>query len=196
MDLVDVLRPSNRAFRRSHRPIAIVAFAALWVAPIFLLSLCAVGLVLITRCIDADEAFPFIEGRLLALILAKLAIGAALEHLGAVRLIVSLAALQLKRLPPVVIIWLIYLLSSLLTQLVSNNAVAVAVAVVVTLIAISLTEALVVDARPIVMVAASASFATPIGYQTNMMVYGPRGYEFTDSIKVRLPLNLSVGLIA
>ena len=154
------------------------------------------GLVLITRCIDADEAFPFIEGRLLALILAKLAIGAALEHLGAVRLIVSLAALQLKRLPPVVIIGLIYLLSSLLTQLVSNNAVAVAVAVVVTLIAISLTEALVVDARPIVMVAASASFATPIGYQTNMMVYGPRGYEFTDSIKVRLPLNLSVGLIA
>ena len=194
MDLVDVLRPSNRAFRRSHRPIAIVAFAALWVAPIFLLSLCAVGLVLITRCIDADEAFPFIEGRLLALILAKLAIGAALEHLGAVRLIVSLAALQLKRLPPVVIIWLIYLLSSLLTQLVSNNA--VAVAVVVTLIAISLAEALVVDARPIVMAAASASFATPIGYQTNMMVYGPRGYEFTDSIKVRLPLNLSVGLIA
>ena len=194
MDLVDVLRPSNRAFRRSHRPIAIVAFAALWVAPLFLLSLCAVGLVLITRCIDADEAFPFIEGRLLALILAKLAIGAALEHLGAVRLIVSLAALQLKRLPPVVIIWMIYLLSSLLTQLVSNNA--VAVAVVVTLIAISLTEALVVDARPIVMVAASASFATPIGYQTNMMVYGPRGYEFTDSIKVRLPLNLSVGLIA
>ena len=194
MDLVDVLRPSNRAFRRSHRPIAIVAFAALWVAPLFLLSLCAVGLVLITRCIDADEAFPFIEGRLLALILAKLAIGAALEHLGAVRLIVSLAALQLKRLPPVVIIWLIYLLSSLLTQLVSNNA--VAVAVVVTLIAISLTEALVVDARPIVMVAASASFATPIGYQTNMMVYGPRGYEFTDSIKVRLPLNLSVGLVA
>ena len=175
MDLVDVLRPSNRAFRRSHRPIAIVAFAALWVAPLFLLSLCAVGLVLITRCIDADEAFPFIEGRLLALILAKLAIGAALEHLGAVRLIVSLAALQLKRLPPVVIIWMIYLLSSLLTQLVSNNAVAVAVAVVVTLIAISLTEALVVDARPIVMVAASASFATPIGYQTNMMVYGPRG---------------------
>ena len=152
------------------------------------------GLVLITRCIDADEAFPFIEGRLLALILAKLAIGAALEHLGAVRLIVSLAALQLKRLPPVVIIWLIYLLSSLLTQLVSNNA--VAVAVVVTLIAISLAEALVVDARPIVMVAASASFATPIGYQTNMMVYGPRGYEFTDSIKVRLPLNLSVGLVA
>ena len=196
MDLVDVLRPSNRAFRRSHRPIAIVAFAALWVAPIFLLSLCAVGLVLITRCIDADEAFPFIEGRLLALILAKLAIGAALEHLGAVRLIVSLAALQLKRLPRVVIIWLIYLLSSLLTQLVSNNAVAVAVAVVVTLIAISLAEALVVDARPIVMAAASASFATPIGYQTNMMVYGPRGYEFTDSIKVRLPLNLSVGLIA
>jgi di/tricarboxylate transporter len=71
--------------------------------------------------------------------------------------------------------------------------------VVVTPIAISLAEALGVDARPLVvavMVAASASFATPIGYQTNMMVYGPGGYKFTDFIKVGLPLNLSVGLIA
>lgn len=70
---------------------------------------------------------------------------------------------------------------------------------VVTPIAISLAEALGVDARPLVvavMVAASASFATPIGYQTNMMVYGPGGYKFTDFIKVGLPLNLSVGLIA
>ena len=70
---------------------------------------------------------------------------------------------------------------------------------VVTPIAISLAEALGVDARPLVvavMVAASASYATPIGYQTNMMVYGPGGYKFTDFIKVGLPLNLSVGLIA
>jgi di/tricarboxylate transporter len=71
--------------------------------------------------------------------------------------------------------------------------------VVVTPIAISLVEALWVDALPLfvaVMVAASSSFATLIGYQTNMMVYGPRGYKFTDFIKVGLPLNLSVGLIA
>ena len=164
-------------------------------APLFLLSLCAVALVLITRCIDVAEAFSFIEDWLLALLLAMLTIGAALEHSGALRLSVSLAAPQLKGLPPVVIVWLIYLLTSLLTELVSNNA----VAVLVTPIAISLAEALGVNARPLVaavMVAASASFATPIGYQTNMMVYGPGEYKFTDFIKVGLPSNLSVGLIA
>ena len=195
MDLVDVSRPSSRAFRRSHRPIAIVAFAVLGVAPLLLLSLCAVALVLITRCIDVAEAFSFIEDWLLALLLAMLTIGAALEHSGALRLSVSLAAPQLKGLPPVVIVWLIYLLTSLLTELVSNNA----VAVLVTPIAISLAEALGVNARPLVaavMVAASASFAIPIGYQTNMMVYGPGEYKFTDFIKVGLPSNLSVGLIA
>ena len=69
----------------------------------------------------------------------------------------------------------------------------------VTPVAIGLAQALGVDARPLVvavMVAASASFATPIGYQTNMMVYGPGGYKFTDFIKVGLPLNLSIGALA
>ena len=77
----------------------------------------------------------------------------------------------------------------------SNNA----VAVVVTPIAISLAQAIGVDPRPLVvavMVAASCSFATPIGYQTNTLVYGPGGYKFSDFIKVGLPLNLSVGLLA
>ena len=83
----------------------------------------------------------------------------------------------------------------MLTELVSNNA----VAVVVTPIAIGLAAALGIDPRPLVvavMVAASASFATPIGYQTNMLVYGPGGYRFSDFLKVGIPLNLSVGLLA
>jgi di/tricarboxylate transporter len=86
-------------------------------------------------------------------------------------------------------------LTSVLTELVSNNA----VAVVVTPIAIGLGSSLGVDPRPLVvavMVAASASFATPIGYQTNMLVYGPGGYKFTDFMRIGIPLNLSVGLIA
>ncbi len=201
MELVDVSHPSGRAFRRSHAPIAIatllgiVVCAAFNVAPLFLLSICAVALVLLTCCIDAEEAFSFIDGRLLALILAMLAIGAALEHSGAVTLVVTWAAPRIEGLSPILIIWMIYLLTSMLTEMVSNNA----VAVVVTPVAIGLAQALGVDARPLVvavMVAASASFATPIGYQTNMMVYGPGGYKFTDFIKVGLPLNLSIGALA
>ena len=205
MDLVDVSTPSDRAYRRSHAPVAllaligIVALAGFGVAPIFYLSIIAVALVLIARCIDADEAFSFVDGRLLTLIFAMLAIGAALESSGAVKLIVEGIAPYLGGLPPFLLVWAIYLLTSVLTELVSNNA----VAVVVTPIAIGLADALGIDARPLVvavmvavMVAASASFATPIGYQTNMLVYGPGGYKFTDFMKVGIPLNLTIGLLA
>lgn len=124
-----------------------------------------------------------------------LAVGAALEASGAVRLIVEAMAPMLSVLPPAMIIWTVYLTTSVLTELISNNA----VAVVVTPIAIGLADAMGIDARPLVvavMVAASASFATPIGYQTNTLVYGPGGYRFTDFMKVGIPLNLSVGLLS
>ncbi|MBT8411296.1 MAG: SLC13 family permease, partial [Octadecabacter sp.] len=94
MDMVDVSQPSARAFRRGHAPIAIaalfgiVALAAFNVAPILLLAVVAVALVLVTGCIDADEAFSFVDGRLLALIFSMLAVGAALQNSGAIALIV------------------------------------------------------------------------------------------------------------
>jgi di/tricarboxylate transporter len=201
MELVDVAKPSAREYRRSHAPIAIaalvgiVALAGFGVAPIFLLSILAIAVIFLTRCIDADEAFASVDGRLLALIFSMLAIGAALEASGAVSLIVEAISPFMLGLPPFFVIWGIYLLTSILTELVSNNA----VAVVVTPIAIGLAAAMGMDARPLVvavMVAASASFATPIGYQTNMLVYGPGGYKFTDFMKVGIPLNISIGLLA
>ena len=201
MDMVEVSQPTAKAYRRSHAPIAIVALfgivilAALGVAPILMLSIAAVAVVLVTRCIDADEAFSFIDGRLLALIFSMLAIGAALDASGAVSLIVGAASPYLSMLPPFLVVWAVYLLTSVMTEMVSNNA----VAVVVTPIAIGLAQAMGLDPRPLVvavMVAASCSFATPIGYQTNMMVYGPGGYKFTDFMKVGIPLNLSIGLLA
>jgi di/tricarboxylate transporter len=201
MQMVDVSQPSARAFRRGHAPIAVmalfgvVALAGLGVAPILPLSLVAVAVVLLTRCIDADEAFSFIDGQLLALIFAMLAIGAALEHTGAVAMVVNAVAPLLQGLAPFMIVWAIYLLTSLLTEMISNNA----VAVVVTPVAIGLSQAMGVDPRPLVvavMLAASCSFATPIGYQTNMMVYGPGGYRFSDFLRIGVPLNLSVGLLA
>lgn len=201
MGLVDVSQPSEQAFRRGKAPLALmvllglVGLAALGVAPIFFLAILAVAVVFFTRCIDADEAFQMIDGRLLALIFSMLAVGAALDASGAVALIVETLAPVLTSLPPFLLVWAVYLMTSVLTEMVSNNA----VAVVVTPITIGLAASLGIDPRPLViavMVAASASFATPIGYQTNMLVYGPGGYKFTDFLRVGIPLNLSVGLLA
>lgn len=201
MELVDLAMPEARPFRRAYAPIVILMLAgvvilsALGIAPIFALSLVAVAVVLLLRCIDADEAFASVDGRLLALIFAMLGIGAALQQSGAVALLANSVAPMLYGMPPFFVIWAIYLLTSVLTELVSNNA----VAVVVTPIAIALASVLGIDPRPLViavMVAASASFATPIGYQTNTLVYGPGGYSFTDFLKIGVPLNLTVGLLA
>ncbi|MBQ0810958.1 SLC13 family permease [Roseovarius sp.] len=201
MEMVDVSHTSARAFRRGHAPLAVLALAGivvlagLGVAPILALAVMAVAMVLLARCIDADEAFSFIDGQLLALIFAMLAIGVALQTSGAVEMLVGGIAPALSVLPGFMVVWAIYLLTSLLTELISNNA----VAVVVTPIAIGLADAMGIDARPLVvavMVAASASFATPIGYQTNTLVYGPGGYKFTDFLRVGVPLNLSIGLLA
>ena len=201
MDLVDLAQPSARSYRRSHAPVvvvvlaAIVLAAALGLASIFSAAVIGVAVVLAARCIDGDEAFSFIEGRLLVLIFSMLAVGAALGASGAVTLIAMALAPTLGALPPILMIWGIFLMTSVLTELVSNNA----VAVVVTPVAIALAEAIGVDPRPLVvavMVAASASFATPIGYQTNTLVYGPGGYRFTDFLKIGGPLNLSLGLLA
>ena len=200
MGLVDVSQPSDRAYKRSRWPIAVAALAAVVilsafeVAPILMLAVLAVAFVLLTRCIEADEAFGAVDGRLLVLILAMLVIGAGLEHTGAVALIADALAPALGALPPVLLVGAVYLLTTTLTEMVSNNA----VAVVMTPIAIGLAQPLGVDPRPLVvavMIAASACFATPIGYQTNMLVFGPGGYKFTDFLRVGIPLNVTQAII-
>jgi len=200
MALGDVSKPSQRAYRRNHAPIAIgtmvgiVLLAAFNVAPILLLAMVGVAVVLLTGCIDAEEAFEHIDANLLALIFGMLAVGAALDHSGAVGMIGNSLAPLMSNLPPFVVIFCIYVLSMVLTELVSNNA----VGVVMTPIAIGLAHALGVDPRPLViavMVAASASFSTPIGYQTNTLVYGPGGYKFSDFLRVGVPLNASLAFI-
>ncbi len=200
MEMVDVARPSERAYRRSRAPIviavlaAVVGLSALNVAPIMVLSMIGVATVLVTRCIDADEAFDFIEGRLLAMIFGMLAVGAGLEHSGAVQKIVDAIAPSLQGLPPFLLVLAVYGLASGITEVVSNNA----VAVIMTPIAIGLGVSLGVDPRGLVvavMFGASASFATPIGYQTNTLVYGPGGYKFSDFVRIGLPLNLTMMVV-
>lgn len=199
MDLIQISHPSERAFRRGHAPIvigvlaAVVGLSALNVASIQVLALIGVVIILLTRCIDSEEAFGFIEGQLLAMIFGMLIVGAGLESSGAAQLLVDLVEPYLRDLPGWALIAAVYLVSMTLTEVVSNNA----VAVIVTPVAIGLAQTLGVDPRPLVvavMFAASASFATPIGYQTNTLVYGPGGYRFTDFLRVGLPLNALAAL--
>jgi len=195
MELVDISTPSERPYRRGRAPlvmavmVGVIGLAALDAAPILWLAFVGVGIVLVTRCIDADEAFGSIEGRLLALIFGMLGVGAGLEASGAVEMIVGWVAPSLHGLPPFLVILSIYALTSVLTEIVTNNA----VAVILTPIAIGLAAELGVDPRPLivaVMFGASASFATPIGYQTNTLVYGPGGYRFGDFLRIGVPLNI------
>lgn len=200
MQMVDISQPTQRAFRRGHAPlviailIAVVIGAALNVAPIQYLAFVGVGIVLLTRAIDSDEALASVDGGLMALLFGMLAVGAGLEHSGAIELVVGWIAPFLQGVSPYVLVFAVYALTSFLTEIVSNNA----VAVIVTPLVISLAHTLGVDARPLVMVVmigASASFATPIGYQTNTLVYGPGGYKFSDFIRFGVPLNVISAIV-
>ncbi len=200
MEMVDVSHPKQRAYRRDKAPIAIgalvfvVLLSSLEVAPIYTLGFMAVAAILLTRCIDSDEALEFVDGRLMAMIFAMLAVGEGLDRSGAVELIVGRVEPLMVGLPPFAMILAVYLLGLILTEFLSNNA----VAVLYTPIAIELAQQLGADPRPFVvavMFSATLAFATPIGYQTNMMVYGPGGYKFTDFTKIGVPLNIITWLL-
>jgi di/tricarboxylate transporter len=197
-DLASVTRPTGRAFRRGHAPVAlagiaaVVVLAAFNVAEIGVLAMIAVAALLLLRVMDSDEAWSSIDGGLLVLLFSMLIVGQALDNSGAVKRVVDALAPHLTGLPPLLLIAAFYLLASFLTEIVTNNA----VAVVVTPIAVALAQQLGVDARPLVvaiMFGASASFATPIGYQTNTLVYGAADYRFSDFLKIGIPMNLIVG---
>jgi di/tricarboxylate transporter len=192
--------PTARAYRRTKAPIAIgalvlvIVMSSFEVAPILVMSFMAVALILITRCIDSDEALGFVDGRLMAMIFAMLAVGEGLDASGAVQLIVDAVEPFMEGLSPFMTILAIYLMGLILTEFLSNNA----VAVIYTPIAIQLALQLGVDPRPFVvavMFSSTLAFATPIGYQTNMMVYGPGGYKFLDFTRIGLPLNIITWLV-
>lgn len=197
--LLNVSEPKSRGFKTQKAPIAIaviisvIVAAAFDIMPITGLAVLGMAVVLVTRCIEPDEAFASVDWRIIGLIIAMLAIGTALENAGLVEMLVSAATPILSSFPPIVALAAIYLLSLLLTELVTNNA----VAIVVTPIAIQLAIALGADPRPFViavMFAASASFLTPIGYQTNTLVYGAGGYQFLDFARYGLPLTVVVAI--
>jgi di/tricarboxylate transporter len=198
-DLVAVSRPSGRAFRRDRAPIAIAALAAVVILAalgfmdISMLAMIAVAAILVLRCIDGEEAWASIEGSILVLIFAMLVVGAGLQETGAVELVVMGLSPFLADMSPLMTLLAIYFITSFFTELVTNNA----IAVIMTPIVIGLADQMGFDPRPFViavMIGASASFATPIGYQTNTLVYGAGDYRFADFLKVGIPMNICVGI--
>lgn len=163
-------------------------------------ALLACALVFLTGCLKPRDGYEAIEWNLLFLIYGMLAVGVAMEDTGtSVYVVDRLLWLVNQFVPPehkaLVMLAAFYLLASVLTEILSNNA----VAALMTPLALSLAVQLGVDPRPFVIavcIAASAAFATPIGYQTNTYVYGVGGYRFGDFMKFGLPLNLLCFLVA
>lgn len=175
--------------------LAVVLVAAFELIPIMSAALIGAIIVILAKCVDAREAYRSIEWSILFLIYGMLGIGKAMENSGGAELLASQVVHLMQGLGPIAILAAIYLLASLLTELVTNNA----VAILLTPIVISIAAALEVDPRPFivaVMFGASASFITPIGYQTNTYVYGAGGYRFVDFVKVGVPLNLLLWVAA
>ena len=193
--LNNLTETTERAIRRAKAPIAMVALvavmglAALGVLPIAALALIAATAVVALGCLDHQEAYRAIRWDILMLIFGMLALGLAMEKSGAASLLVGHLAEVTAGFGPIAVLAVLYLVTSFLTEIMSNNA----AAILLTPIAIGLGAQLGIDPRPFVvavMFAASASFATPIGYQTNTLVYSAGGYRFSDFLKIGVPLNL------
>jgi di/tricarboxylate transporter len=156
-------------------------------------ALLAGGLMLLTQCTSAASARASIDWSVLVMIGASLGLGTALQTSGAAAAIAN-SGLQLVGQQPWLALLVIYALTSLMTEVVTNNA----AAVLMFPIAQSVAETLGVSLWPfivVLMLGASASFATPIGYQTNLMVYGPGGYRFSDYLRIGVPLNIILGIV-
>ncbi len=173
----------------------VVALAALRVMPIGALAVLGSVLVVVTRCLDVEEAYESIDWRILFLIFGMLALGLALEKTGAAQLAAQGLLRELGSMGPTVVLSAVVFIAAVATSFLSNNA----VAVLLTPIVIQAATALHVSPRPFIIAAAigaSTCFATPIGYQTNTLVYGAGGYLFRDFLRVGLPLNLCVWILA
>jgi di/tricarboxylate transporter len=181
--------------------VGIVLLAAFDVVPIVASVIFGVSLLLLTRCLKPIDAYKSVEWSILVIIFGMLALGQAMTTTDASGLIANfianLGSIQFipSHYQPYILLATIYLITWLFTEFLSNNA---AVALMIP-IAISLAINIGVDPRPFVIaccIAASASFSTPIGYQTNTYVWGAGGYKYLDFTKIGLPLNLICFLIS
>ena len=175
--------------------VAAIAVAALDIAPIAASAFAGAVLLILLRVLTADEAYGGLRPQILILIAGMVVIGIAMEQSGLAAVATKALIGSLHDFTPLTALIVLYALTMILTELLSNAT----VAVLVTPIAVALAESLGVSPRPflvVVMMAGSAAFATPFGYQTNVIVYQMGGYRYMDFVRVGLPLNLLTFAIA
>ena len=168
---------------------AVVGLAALDLVPILVAALLGSLVLVLTRSIDLEEAYEAVDWKVIFLLGGILPLGIAMESSGAAQFVSENAIGMVGDFGPIALLAVFYLMTSVLTECMSNNAAAVLLAP----IAISTAEQLGIDPRPLLMAitfAASTGFSTPVGYQTNTMIYNPGGYRYTDFLRTGVPLSI------
>ncbi|WP_260295905.1 SLC13 family permease [Sedimenticola hydrogenitrophicus] len=168
---------------------AVVALAATGVLPIATSALCGVGVMLLTRCLDWEDAANALSTRVILIVVVSLALGLALMRTGGAEYLAGLYVTLAAGLPVSAVLGGLMLMIAVLTNIVSNNA----AAVIGTPIAISIATQLGLPPEPVVLAVlfgANMSYATPIGYKTNLLIFSAGGYKFSDFLRAGIPLTL------
>jgi len=169
--------------------VAVVGLAAFNVFPILVTALLGCVAMLVTRVLRLEEAYNAINWQVIFLLAGILPLGVAMQTSGAAGALAERAVGLVGDMGPVAVLAVIYLMTSIMTDTMTNAAAAVLLAP----IAISTAEQIGVDPRPFLMAitfAASTGFSTPVGYQTNTMIYNPGGYKYTDFLRTGVPLSI------
>ncbi|OHE79566.1 MAG: sodium:proton symporter [Lysobacterales bacterium GWF1_69_6] len=188
-------KPRSKALLAIAIMAAAIAAAALGWLPIVASSILGGIALVATRCIGNDQAYQAVDWRVIVLLAGVLPLGIAMQKSGLAQGIADFSVGWVGGFGPLAVLAAVYLVTALLTELMSNNA----AAVLITPIAYSTAVSLGVSPTPFlvaVLFAASTSFATPVGYQTNTMVYNAGNYRFTDFMKMGIPLNLLFWVLA
>ena len=192
--------PERPSYRTEKIPLAILIIAgvvglpALGVLPIVVSALAGVAAMVISGVLKPTEIYESVDWNVIFLLAGVIPLGIALEQTGAAALIGGAVAASADVLPAIGVLWVFYMVTALVTNVISNNA------SVVLMIPVAIEAAARLDARAFAFVlavtfAASTAFMTPVGYQTNLFVYGPGGYRFSDYFRVGAPLQLLLSFV-
>jgi di/tricarboxylate transporter len=188
-ELTELHLRKDRAVRALTIFISIILLAAFNIVSILIAALIGAVAMVLGRCITLEEAYTAIDWKVIFLLGGILPLGLALQQTGTATWLANTVMQPLIAMGPLIVLASFYIITAALTEMMSNNA----SAILLVPIALSAAEIMGVSARPFLIAitfAASTSFATPIGYQTNTMIYAPGGYRFSDFARIGVPLNI------